>query len=135
MAGNGASSTGAGVQNLNAITEQIIGCAIEVHRHLGPGLLEGAYEEALCVELELQGLSFQRQLTLPALYKGTPVGEYRLDLLVEDQVIVELKSVEQHNPVFEAQLLTYLKIANKKVGLLINFNSRLLKNGIKRLIL
>ena len=135
MTRNGAGSKGIDAPNLNEITERIIGCAIEVHRHLGPGLLESAYEEALCIELDLQGLGFQRQLALPALYKGIQVGEYRLDLLVDDQIIVELKSVEQHNPVFEAQLLTYLRISNKKVGLLINFNSRLLKNGIKRLIL
>ena len=106
-----------------------------MHRHLGPGLLEHAYEEALCTEFQLQGINYQRQMAVPLSYKGHSIGEYRIDLLVEDMVIVEIKSVERHDPVFEAQLLTYLKITGKKVGLLVNFNSRLLKNGIKRLIL
>ena len=104
-------------------------------RHLGPGLLEQAYEEALCTELKLRGLEFRRQVAVPLNYKGQPIGEYRIDLLVEDAVVVEIKSVERHDPVFEAQLLTYLKITGKKLGLLMNFNSRLLKNGIKRIIL
>ncbi len=123
------------MEELNDITEKIIGCAIEVHRHLGPGLLEHAYEEALCVELQLQSLNYQRQVAVPFSYKDRPIGEYRIDLLVEDEIIVEIKSVERYDPVFEAQVLTYLKITGKKIGLLINFNSRLLKNGIKRLIL
>ena len=106
-----------------------------MHRHLGPGLLEHAYEEALCVELELQQLRYRRQVTVPLDYKGSTIGEYRLDLIVEDAIVVEIKSVERHDPVFEAQVLTYLRIADKRVGLLINFNTRLLKNGIKRLIL
>ena len=121
--------------NLNEITEKIIGCAIEVHRNLGPGLLERVYEEALCIELELSGVIFQRQLAVPIDYKGRVIGEYRLDLLVQDKVIVEIKSVDRHDPVFEAQLLTYLKVTDKKIGLLINFNSGLLKSGIKRIIL
>ena len=106
-----------------------------MHRHLGPGLLEHAYEEALCVEFELPGLIFQRQVAVPLNYKGRGIGEYRIDILVEDSVVLEIKSVERHDPVFEALVLTYLKITSKKVGLLINFNSRLLKNGIKRLVL
>ena len=106
-----------------------------MHRHLGPGLLEQAYEEALCVEFGLQGLKFRQQVTVPLAYKGQPIGEYRVDIIVEDAVVVEIKSVERHDPVFEAQLLTYLRITEKKVGLLINFNSKLLKNGIKKLIL
>jgi len=117
------------------LTQKIIGCAIEVHRHLGAGLLEALYEEALAVEFELQGLKFQRQVELPVSYKGKLIGQYRLDLLVEDAVVVEIKSVERHNPVFEAQLLTYMKLTNKKVGLLINFNSKLLKDGVKRFAL
>lgn len=106
-----------------------------MHRHLGPGLLEHTYEEALCIELQLQGLNYQRQLAVPLTYKSRSIGEYRVDLLVEETVIVEIKSVERYDPVFEAQVLTYLKATGKKVGLLINFNSRLLKNGVKRLIL
>ena len=117
------------------ISERIIGCAIEVHRVLGPGLLESTYEEALCIELEEAGLQYQRQLGVPIFYKGRPIGEYRLDLLVEDIVVVEIKSVERPDAVFEAQVLTYLRATGKHVGLLVNFNSRLLKHGIKRLVL
>ena len=120
---------------LDTITQKIIGCAIEVHRHLGPGLLEHVYEEALCVEFQLQGLSYQRQAPIPLKYKGRPIGEYRIDLLVEDEIVVEFKSVERHDPVFQAQVITYLQITGKRIGLLMNFNSRLLKDGIKRIIL
>jgi GxxExxY protein len=120
---------------LNEITEKIIGCAIEVHRHLGPGLLEHAYEEALCIEFQLQGLNYQRQVAAPLTYKGRAIGEYRIDLLVEDAVVVEIKSVERYDPVFEAQVLTYLRMTGKRIGLLMNFNSRLLKDGIKRFVL
>ena len=119
----------------DALTEKIIGCAIEVHRQLGPGLLESTYESALCVELELAGLKFQRQLIYPISYKGRVIGEHRIDLIVERAVILEIKSVDRHDPVFEAQLLTYLKITGLHHGLLINFNSRLLKDGIKRFVL
>ncbi|MDQ7778368.1 MAG: GxxExxY protein [Planctomycetota bacterium] len=121
--------------DIDELTEKIIGCAIEVHRHLGPGLLENTYEEAMCIELELNGLRFERQVMVPAVYKGRKIGEYRIDLIVEDSVIVEIKSVERFDPVFEAQVLTYLRIKAKKVGLLINFNSRLLKDGIRRYVL
>jgi GxxExxY protein len=117
------------------LTEKIIGCAIEVHRTLGPGLLESTYESALCVEMQLAGLKFERQLTIPITYKNQPVGDYRLDLLVEKSVIVEIKSVDRFDPIFEAQLLAYLKITGIKRGLLLNFNSRLLKDSIKRLVL
>jgi GxxExxY protein len=117
------------------LTERIIGCAIAVHRELGPGLLEATYEEALCIELEEAGLRYQRQMRVPIAYKGRSVGEYRLDLLVEDAVVVEVKSVERLKPVFDAQLLTYLRATGKRVGLLLNFNTLLLKDGIKRLIL
>jgi GxxExxY protein len=96
-----------------------------VHRQLGPGLLEGTYESAYCIELDDAGRKYQRQLVVPVIYKGRNIGEYRVDLLVEDAVIVEIKSVERF------QLLTYLRITGKKVGLLINFNSRLLKDGVK----
>jgi GxxExxY protein len=121
--------------NLNKITEQIIGCAIEVHRQLGPGLLESIYESALCVELEYRGLKYERQKALSVNYKGHPIGEFKIDLLIENTVVVELKSVERFDPVFEAQLLSYMKLGRYKLGLLINFNSALLKDGIKRLIL
>jgi GxxExxY protein len=121
--------------SMDKLTERIIGCAIEVHRQLGPGLLESIYESALCVELEWEKIPFQRQVALPIEYRGRPLGEYRLDLIVEELVVVELKSVERFEPVFEAQLLTYLRLAKLRVGLLINFNSRLLRDGIKRYVL
>jgi len=123
------------VERINEVTEQVIGAAIEVHRHLGPGLLESAYEEALALELDLRGLPYARQVPVPLAYKGREIGEYRLDLLVADSVVVEVKSVERQDPVFTAQLLTYLRLAGKRVGLLINFNTHLLKQGVKRLIL
>ncbi|HTA94981.1 MAG TPA: GxxExxY protein [Verrucomicrobiae bacterium] len=117
------------------LTERIIGCAIEVHRVLGPGLLEVSYEAALAIEFESAKLRFQRQLIIPVFYKGQPIGEHRLDFLVEDAVVVELKSVERFDPIFEAQVLTYLRLSSKRRGLLINFNSRLLKDGVKRFVL
>jgi len=117
------------------LTARIIGCAIEVHRNIGPGLLESTYEEALCVEFALAGLKFRRQAVFPILYKGRAIGEYRVDLLVEELVVVEIKSVERLDPVFEAQVLTYLRASGMRVGLLINFNTRLLSNGIRRFVL
>src|SRR5438874_10891992 len=98
---------GKDTEALKGLTERIIGCAIEVHRQLGPGLLEGTYELALCVELSDAGLKHERQVAVPIVYKGRDIGEYRLDLMVENTVIVEIKSVERHDPLFEAQLLTY----------------------------
>ena len=116
------------------LTEVIIGAAIAVHRELGPGLLESAYEACLVYELETQGLRVERQKPLPLLYRGIRIDcGYRIDLLVEEQVIVELKAIEQVQPIHEAQLLSYLKLARLQVGLLINFNVRLLKDGIHRL--
>jgi GxxExxY protein len=121
---------------LNQITEGIIGAAIEVHRALGPGLLESAYEECLCRELSLRQIGFQRQVPLPIRYKDVLLDcGYRLDLLVLEQVIVELKSIEKIEPIHEAQLLSYLKLGRYKIGLLINFNVPLLKDGIIRRIL
>lgn len=117
------------------LTERIIGCAIEVHRQLGPGLLEGTYEAAMCIELTAAGLNYVRQPIFPVVYKEQVIGEYRLDLIVDDTVVVEVKSVERFDPIFEAQVLTYLKVTGKSVGLLINFNSRLVKDGIRRFIL
>ena len=123
------------IDEINRLTEKIFGCAIEVHRQLGPGLLEGVYEAALAIELEIASLPFERQLIFPIRYKERMIGEYRLDLLVANKVVVEIKSVERNDPVFAAQILTYLRITAMRVGLLINFNSRLLKDGIKRFIL
>ena len=120
----------------SAITDTIIGCAIEVHRHLGPGLLESAYEECLCYELLNAGLKVERQKALPVVYKEIRLDcGYRLDILVEGCVLLELKSVEVLNPVHEAQVLTYLKFFGKEVGLLINFNVTLLKHGLKKYVL
>ena len=114
----------------------IIGAAIDVHRQLGPGLLESAYEQCLCHELHLRGLPFTCQVDLPVLYKGLRLDcGYKIDLIVNDEVIVELKAVERILPVHEAQLLTYLKLSGKKVGLLINFNAPLLTQGIIRRVL
>jgi len=118
------------------LTEAIIGAAIEVHRELGPGLLESAYEECFCHELHLRNLNFQRQVELPVAYKGLKLDcGYRLDVVVDNAVIVELKSIEQISPIHEAQLLTYLRLSGKKVGLLINFNVAVLMNGIARRVL
>ena len=119
----------------NDVSGKIIGAAIEVHKHLGPGLLESAYEECLCCELDLRVIEFKRQVPLPLNYKGLNLDcGYRLDLLVEDKIIVELKTVETIAPIHEAQMLTYLKVRDKRVGLIINFNVRLLVDGIKRLV-
>jgi GxxExxY protein len=117
-------------------TAPIIGAAIEVHRHLGPGLLESAYEECLCHELHLRGMAFERQVDLPVPYKGLHLGcGYKIDLIVEQEVVLELKAIEAILPVHEAQLLTYLKLSGKRVGLLINFNTPVLTRGIKRIVL
>jgi GxxExxY protein len=119
----------------NEISGKIIGAAIEVHKMLGPGLLESAYEECLCCEMALRGIRFERQVALPLYYKGADLDcGYRLDLLVEDQVIVELKSIEALEPIHDAQLLTYLKLRNAWLGLIINFNVIMLKDGVRRLV-
>jgi GxxExxY protein len=118
------------------LSRRVLGAAIEVHRAFGPGLLESAYEECLCHELALGGIAFQRQVELPVQYKGVLLDcGYRLDIVVEDRLIVELKAVEELMPVHHAQLLTYLKLTGKRVGLLINFNVELLKDGIIRRVL
>ena len=112
------------------LTEKIIGAAIEVHRALGPGLLESAYEECLCREFSLRELAFQRQVPLPVEYKGVKLDcGYRLDIIVQDEVILELKCVEHFLPVHDAQLLTYLKLTRKRVGIIINFNVATLVRG------
>jgi len=122
--------------NIDNLTGQIIGAAIEVHKALGPGLLESAYEECLCHEFHLRQMDYKRQYSLPVEYKGIKLDcGYRIDLLVEDLVILELKSVESLAPIHEAQLLTYLKLTGLKIGLLINFNMPVLKQGIRRLMM
>ena len=121
---------------LDWLTDKIIGCAIQVHRTLGPGFLEATYENALCVELQAADLTIECQVPYPVLYRGTKVGEYRLDLIVEDLAVVELKSVERFDEVFKAQLLAYMKVTGKRVGLLFNFNVPVLMDGgFKRLVL
>jgi GxxExxY protein len=122
-------------QNPNNITQTIIGAAIAVHRELGPGLLESAYETCLAYELAQRGMQAERQKALPVIYRGVQLDcGYRIDMLLEDQVVVELKAVERLEPIHEAQLLSYLKLSGCKVGLLINFNVKVLKNGIRRLV-
>lgn len=118
------------------LTEKIIGAAIEVHKELGPGLLENVYSECLSYELYRNNLNFKREVDLPVKYKDKIMDcKYRLDFIIEDKVIIELKSVESLLKIHEAQLITYLKLSNIKLGLLINFNTDFLKNGIKRIIL
>lgn len=126
---------GAEAQRENEITNRVIGFAIEVHRSLGPGLLESAYEECLCYELTQDKMPFRRQLPLPVLYKGIQLEcGYRMDLVLDDLVIIEVKAIERLLPIHEAQLLTYLKLAGKSVGLLINFNVPVLRTGLKRIV-
>jgi len=117
------------------LTRRIISCAIEVHKRLGPGLLEKLYKESMVIEMELCGLKVEKNVKVPVEYRGKAIGEYFIDILVEDAVILELKSVERHDPVFEAQILSYMRLTGKKVGLLINFNSKMVKDGIKRFVL
>jgi GxxExxY protein len=118
------------------LTEKILGAAIEVHKALGPGLLESAYEECLCHELNLRGLRFQRQIKVPVIYKGMSLDcGYQLDIMVEETVILELKSIERITSIHEAQLLTYMKLLNKPVGFIINFNVAVLRAGIVRKVL
>lgn len=117
------------------ITDKILSCAIEVHRVLGPGLPEAACETALCIELQLRGILFQRQLGVPIYYKGQLISEYRPDLVVADQVVVDVKSVEHLAPVHLAQMLTYLRITSLNVGPILNFNSATMKAGTRRVVL
>lgn len=121
--------------DLNAIATQVVDGALEVHRRLGPGLLESVYEACLCHELSKRCVQFQKQVNWPIQYDSVRIDVgMRLDLLVEDRLIVELKAVEKRIPLFDAQMLTYLKLAEKRLGLLINFNVSLLKDGVKRMI-
>ena len=117
------------------LTEKLIACAIEVHRHLGPGLLESAYEECYCYELRLQGVSIERQKQLPLVYKEIKLDcGYRMDVVADMKAVIEIKCVEKILPIHEAQLLTYLKLSGMQVGLIINFHAPTLKDGIKRLV-
>lgn len=120
---------------INFITEKIIGCAITIHKSLGPGLLESIYEKAMCIELKENNLNYESQKQIPVYYKNTNLGLFKIDLVVENQIILELKSTERMDPVYDAQILSYMKLGNFKFGMLINFNSSLLKYGIKRFIL
>ena len=122
-------------QKLDLITQEIIGAAIEAHRRLGPGLLESAYEACLAFELRDRALKVEQQKPLPVIYREVKLDcGYRLDLVVEDLVIVEVKAIDRLLPIHDAQLLSYLRLSNKNVGLLINFHVRLLKNGVKRIV-
>lgn len=119
----------------NELSKKIIGCALEVHKQLGPGLLESAYRECLCYELTLAGLKVRQEVPMPIIYKEVKLDHgYRMDLLVEDKVVIEIKTVDALNEVHTAQVLTYLKLGNYKLGLLMNFYVSLLKDGIKRVI-
>jgi len=117
------------------LTEKIIGCAIEVHRALGPGLLESAYKRALRIEFAHNKMQFESERKIPLQYRGAALGDYQVDLIVENRVVLEVKSVLQWEPVFEAQILTYLRITGIRVGLLMNFNKGVLKAGLKRFVL
>ncbi len=122
--------------NKDPLTEKVIGLAIEVHRHLGPELLESVYEECLCKELEDTGLEFKRQVSVPVRYKNSPMETgFRADMVINGNLLVEIKSVERLQPVHEAQVLTYLKLGGFSKGLLINFNTTLLKDGVKRFVM
>lgn len=118
------------------LSGRLIGLAIEVHRYLGPGLLESAYEECLCFELKQARLNFSRQVALPVIYKDIRLDcGYRMDLVVDNKVVIEIKSTERLQPIHDAQILTYLRLSNYKIGLLMNFNTTLLKDGLRRFVL
>ena len=120
----------------SVLSDVVIGLAIDVHRQLGPGLLESAYEQCLCYELEQNGIPFARQVILPVVYKSVQLDcVYRMDVVVDSQLVVEIKSVDRLMPIHESQMLTYLRLSGHKVGLLMNFNSLALKDGLKRLVL
>ena len=122
--------------NFSELSNKVIGCAIEVHKELGPGLLESAYQQCLCHELKLNNISFESEKSMPIEYKGFYLDcGYRLDILVENEIIIELKSVEQTKPIHEAQILSYMKLAKIKHGFLMNFNVELLKDGLKSYVL
>ena len=114
------------------ITDRIIGCAVEVHSNLGPGLLESLYETAMSIEMTRAGISFKRQAPMPLYYKGELLSEHRVDLVVEDAVVVEIKSIERLAPIHIAQMLTYLRVADLRTGLMLNFNSQTMRAGLRR---
>ena len=124
-----------GGEELNRLSEKIIGCAIEVHRELGPGLLESAYESALCIELGIAGVAVKRQVEIPLYYKGHLLSEFRIDLIVEDHVVLEVKAVDRFDPIHVAKLMTYLRITKLRLGLLLNFNTAMMRQGVKRVML
>ncbi len=127
--------TAAAKEQANELSNRVIGAAIEVHRHLGPGLLENAYQACLCHELALRKIPFRAQLELPVLYKGISLDcSYRMDIVVDDLLLLELKAVERMEAVFEAQIITYLKLSGLWLGLLMNFNVPVLRDGIKRVV-
>ena len=122
-------------EELNALSRKIIGCCIAVHSHFGPGLFEKIYENSLMEELKCSGIKARSQVEVELFYRGKPMGKgYFIDILVEDEIILEIKAVNEMNPIFEAQLLSYLKLSNKKLGLLINFNSKKLISGVHRMV-
>jgi GxxExxY protein len=124
------------VKNLNQLTDTIIGAAMEVHRGLGPGLLESSYEMCLCRELSIRGIPFERQVPIPVEYKGVKLDcGYRADIVVDGAILVEIKAIDSLLPIHDAQLLSYLKLGGWKIGLLINFNVELLKHGLRRRVL
>ena len=117
------------------LTDRILSCAIDVHRQLGPGLLESVYESALSIELRYRGIPFKRQVGFPLYYRGELISEHRPDLIVEETVVVEVKTVERFEPIHTAQMLTYLRVTSMQLGLLLNFNSETMKAGIRRVVL
>jgi GxxExxY protein len=124
------------MQSLNELTDSIIGAAMEVHRTLGPGLLESTYEMCLCRELNIRGIRFERQVPIPVEYKGVKLDcGYRADIIVDGTILVEIKAIDLLLPIHDAQVLTYLKLGGWKIGLLINFNVELLKHGLRRRVL
>jgi GxxExxY protein len=124
------------MKNLNELTDAIIGAAMEVHRTLGPGLLESTYEMCLCRELSIRGISFERQVPIPVEYKGVKLDcGYRADIVVDETILIEIKAIDSLLPIHDAQLLSYLKLGGWKIGLLINFNVELLKHGLRRRVL
>jgi GxxExxY protein len=122
-------------EELDRLASDVIGAAIEVHRILGPGFLESVYEDALCIELRLRTIPFQRQVPVPLIYKGIAIGQSRVDILIQGKLIVEIKTVETLAPIHKAQAISYLKATGHRLVLLINFNTAALKDGIKRIIL
>jgi GxxExxY protein len=125
----------AGMEYEQIVTERVIGCAVEVHKDLGPGLLERPYLVAVCVELAHQGIHFERERTVALQYRGVEIGDYIPDLIVENKVVVEIKSCLRDEDVFTAQMITYLRLTKLRVGLILNFNKRMLRDGIKRVVL